>query len=84
MPEASTIEHDDDNLLSLLLTKFEAITERLLVVENNMHGDVPKSSRQGRRLTSTVEDRVAALEGAVQTNTDEIAVNSRLVLHTLQ
>ena len=54
-----------------------------MLVENEMHGDVPKSSSKGRKL-STIEDRVSALEGAVQTNTDEIAVNSRLVLHTLQ
>jgi hypothetical protein len=83
MPEASTIEQDDDNLLNILLTKFEVLTERLLAVENVMHADVPESSNKGRRLSTTIEDRVAALETAVQTNTNEIAVNSRLVLHTL-
>ena len=32
-------------------------------------------------MLQTIDDRVDALETAVQANTDEIAVNSRLLLH---
>jgi hypothetical protein len=35
-------------------------------------------------MLQTTEDRVDALETSVQANTDEIAVNSRLLLHVLQ
>jgi len=65
----------------MLLGKIELLTDRILAIENENQG-VPKSNKKGRMLQTT-EDRVDALETSVQANTDEIAVNSRLLLHVL-
>lgn len=82
MPEVPPTPQDDESLLNMLLGKIELLTDRILAVEHQNQG-VPMASKKGRMLQTT-EDRVDALETSVQANTDEIAVNSRLLLHVLQ